>query len=564
MIRFDPDIEALIGEPVASNVPVVTVTGDLAAIDAAYDGGSTRSEEMMLWNVGSVSADGAILPNKSRTDARNHDTLRNDGYVQGAATLHKDSIVGANFMCSLQPNSKVLYGKEDVMWEDEYAEEVETKFQTWADSDENWVDASRINNFTSLVRLAVGISVPTGEVLATVEWKRDWPGFRPYNTAIQMVDLDRLCNPTVGTYGSLDRTVGGIQQDEDGAAEGYWIRKAHVSDYRNMGDDAWRYSPKYKPWGRIQVIHLYEQNRAHQSRGIAQMVAALKEMKQTKRFRDIVLQNAVLNATFAASIESELPTQEIFARLGAGATDADDVADAVNAYMGGYLTEIGKYMGGSKALTLDGVRIPHLPPGSKLQMRPAGQGSPIGSEFEQSLLRHISAALGVSYEEMSRDFSQTNYSGFKGALAVTQRGMATKKKLFADRFANHIFKCWYEEAWNRDGFETLKRRKTISLYEGMNREYLTNANWIGASFGQIDELKETQAAVLRVNAGFSTMAIECARLGKDWRQIMRQLRREKNWKVFYKILLDPVDTQNMMNATEDAGNADGQNTKKDQ
>jgi capsid protein len=41
--------------------------------------------------------------------------------------------------------------------------------------------------------------------------------------------------------------------------------------------------------------------------------------------------------------------------------------------------------------------------------------------------------------------------------------------------------------------------------------------------GQIDELKETQAAMLRVKAGFSTREKEIARLGDDYREIFAQL-----------------------------------------
>jgi capsid protein len=52
--------------------------------------------------------------------------------------------------------------------------------------------------------------------------------------------------------------------------------------------------PARKPWGRLQMIHILEQQRPDQTRGISEMVATLKELRITKRFRDIVLQNAVV------------------------------------------------------------------------------------------------------------------------------------------------------------------------------------------------------------------------------------------------------------------------------
>jgi len=44
--------------------------------------------------------------------------------------------------------------------------------------------------------------------------------------------------------------------------------------------------------------------------------------------------------------------------------------------------------------------------------------------------------------------------------------------------------------------------------------------------GQIDELKETQAALLRIKGGLSTFESEIAKQGGDWRKIFRQRARE--------------------------------------
>ena len=52
------------------------------------------------------------------------------------------------------------------------------------------------------------------------------------------------------------------------------------------------------------VLHIIEQMRPDQTRGIAEMVAVLKEMRMTKRFHEITLQNAVVNATVGISFVS--------------------------------------------------------------------------------------------------------------------------------------------------------------------------------------------------------------------------------------------------------------------
>ena len=47
--------------------------------------------------------------------------------------------------------------------------------------------------------------------------------------------------------------------------------------------------------------------------------------------------------------------------------------------------------------------------------------------------------------------------------------------------------------------------------------------WIGAAPGQIDPLKEIQAAIERIDAGISTLSRETAALtGEEWEKIHRQ------------------------------------------
>ena len=69
--------------------------------------------------------------------------------------------------------------------------------------------------------------------------------------------------------------------------------------------------------------------------------------------------------------------------------------------------------------------------------------------------------------------------------------------------------------------------------------------------GQIDELKETQAAVLRVQNGLSTYEDEIARLGGDWRKKFRQMSRERKMAKLLELPFaadPPADTTNTMNA----------------
>lgn len=510
-------------EELAKIDALVGTTGKDMAI-GAYDAAARTEKQIAGWRPSRQSADMDLLPDKDLIDARARDAGRNDAYVKGGADVHKDSVVGSFYMLNSKPIWEVLGKDED--WAEAFQQEVEQKFTLWAESPQKWVDASRENDFTSLIRLSVGVYVFAGETLATVEFPKQKG--REFRTAIQMVDTDRLCNPPSAEFSRNIR--GGIERDAYGAAMNYYIKATHPSDWRSnarINDmNRWRKVASKKPWGRPQVIYLREQQRIDQSRGVSEMVAGLREIAITRKFRDVTLQKAVLAATYAATIESELPANAVYEQLGVGGS-GDGYTKAAESF----LESLNDYIGASRHMMIDGVKIPHLYPGTKLNMVNAGEANGVGQDFEASLLRYVATSLGISYEELSGDFTKTNYSSARAAMAGTWKFMQSRKRIVADGMANQIFRLWLEEAIQKDVIKTFPAAEADSLYTdgalNMMFDALSNADWIGAARGQIDELKETQAAVLRIKYGLSTHEDELARLGKDWRKTYSQLERER-------------------------------------
>ena len=533
------------------------------AIGGGLEGAALLDRETALWQPSMRSPDAAINTVKDTVDARSRDSVQNDGYVAGAASIHKDSIVGSQFRLNAQPNWRALskYGKAfDETWADEFQQAVEARFGLLADSEACWLDASRMNTFTAMVRLAIAVFLSTGEVIGTCEWIRETA--RPYNTAIQFVRSSRLCNP----YGTADRRDlrRGIVKDPRGKPISYWFRKGEKFD-PYPDDYAWTWTnvPARKSWGRLQVVHIIEQADYDQSRGVADMVSVLKNIRMTKRFREIVLQSAVINATYAAAIESELPSEAIAAALGQGSDPGQGLLGVYGAYMGA----LAKYLGGANNIAVDGAAIPHLFPGTKMKLTNAGTPGGIGTNFEESLLRHTAAALNVSYESLSRDFSKTNYSSGRLAMNVQNQAMQARKKAVADRFASEVYSLVLEEMIAAGDAPLPAGQRRDVFYAPLMKEALCKANWIGSGSGQVDELKETQAAILRIRSGISTHEIEESRLGHDWREVAEQRAREmrefaaKGLPVDYstlKPMVKPVDQTTDDPANETVGGEEDQ------
>lgn len=528
--------------------PVVRET----ALGGGLEGAERTKRETARWEPPQGPMDRLIGTLKPRADARGRDMVLNDGLTHGASAIHKDSIVGSQYRLNATPALDVLALADPRFteeWSEEFQRVVEGRFKLFAEGDRRWIDASRMNTLTGLVRLGVGGFMYTGEVLATAEWlSRDYT--RPLSTAIQLVAPSRLSNPN----GEPDTKTlkKGVRKNLRGQPVSYCFRLSHP--YDNVIDtDAWRWRevPAEKPWGRPQVLHVLEQVEVDQTRGIADIVSALSHMKMAKTHTEISLQNAVVNASYAASLEADMPPEAVYGAMG-GNTGAENFETALGSYM-----EILKtYFGGANNVNIDGAKVPVLPPGVKLQARSLAAPGGVGSNFEDSLHRYTAAALGLSFEEYARNFENVSYSSMRGGIMLTNRFMKARKKVVADRIANFAYWLFLEEEINSGNVPTpagmTKRQMQNIFYQPLMREAFCQCNWIGAGAGQIDELKETQAAILRVKAGFSTYEKEIARFGDDYREIFAQRAREEGIIASRKLVFDL--------GTQKAGAKDRQNT----
>jgi lambda family phage portal protein len=501
---------------------------EIFALGGALEGADRFDRETALWYADRRHPDQIIHQVKDEADFRGRETVQNDGYAQGLVDIYRDTIVGNQYRVNSQPNWEVLsrqYSTRfDEVWAEEFTLAVEDKFNLISEASQCWLDAQRKQTLSGLVRLAVAGFVYTGEVLATAQWIRETG--RPFNTAVEMVSPARLSNPdNQADDGSLRR---GVRLDSRGKAVAYYFRKSYPALWPDPNQFRWEQWPAQKPWGRRQVIHITDTIQPDQTRGISALVAVLKTMKMTKRFQEVTLQNAIIKASYAASIESDLPRELIAAQLGQTPGASENLNALLVNTAGAYLKAIQAYTSGGDSIQIDGSKIAHFFPGTKLTVHPLGGAGDIVDGYEDSLLRHIASGLGISWEEFASDFTKSSYSSARAAMLKTYKHMQARKRFVADRFADEVYALWLEEDMNAGGLPLPRGFNQRIFYQPYGKECLTACDWIGSGRGQIDELKETQAAILRVKGGLSTREVEIARAGADWRKLFRQLQREKN------------------------------------
>jgi lambda family phage portal protein len=491
------------------------------------EGAQYTSRETAAWTPNFLNPDGTVNYVKATADARARDTTLNDGYAYGGLNVHRDSIVGAQYRLNAKPVWQLIPGATED-WADAFQQETELRFRLASESNAAWLDVERTKSFTAMVRLAIACFFTSGEVTATPDWIRE-PD-RPFKTAVLMFSPDRLCNPNGLPDSQFQRR--GVLKDARGKPISYSVRNGdQYATYAQNGMWSWSTFPARTRWGRTQMIHIADQVLPGQTRGVADMVSVLKQMRMTSKFQDITLQNAVINASYAATIESELPDSVLQAAM--GSTTGNGFGSDYLAFVQQYMAQLGVFVQNGSNLKIDGAKIPHLYPGTSLNMKPIGTPGGVGQPFEASLLRHIAAGLNISYEELSKDYSQVSYSSARASMANAEKGMKARKRLVADRFADEVYQLWLEEAWVSGdlpmppGYSRLKGAQLF--YKPYMKEAISSAIWVGSGAGQIDELKETQAAILKVQSGLSTYELEAAKLGVDWRDIFAQSVREQKY-----------------------------------
>lgn len=490
---------------------LVDVSGNPLRQSLGYSGGGVGfGGQMADWVPHPEGADAALLPTLRLGNARADDLVRNNGLAANAVELHKDHIVGNLFRLSYRINWRYLGMKEDDAYS--FVDDVEAAWQEYCDPTFGTIDVEGKRSFTEFIREGVGVHAFNGEIFVQPAWDAESTSL--FRTRFKAISPKRVSNPW-NTLGSRYLRAG-VEVDKHGKALAY-----HVSDDDYLSRDAtnWVRIVATLPSGRPGMIHVFQPVEDGQTRGANQFYSVMERLKMLDTLQATQLQSAIVKAMFAATIESELDSDKAFEYIvGVGNESTSRSKNNPLVYA---LSAYARYYQSNK-IELGGVRIPHLFPGDALNLQTAKDSDNGFSALEKSLLRYIAAGLGVSYEQLSRDYSEVSYSSARASANESWRHFMGKRKFIAGRLASQMFACWLEEALIRGVVRPPKAR--FSFWEA--RASWCRADWIGAGRMAIDGLKEVQESVMRIEAGLSTYEKELSLMGEDYQEIFRQQVRE--------------------------------------
>jgi lambda family phage portal protein len=433
---------------------------------------------------------------------------RNNGWLNGGLETRTDAVVGAKIRLEARPDFEAMGRTPE--WAEAWAVKVESEFRVWANDSRQLCDVERDFQFGGLVRLAYLQFAREGETAAIIY---DLPRGGLYKTSVLVLDVDRISNRDNRT--DSDRQRGGVHLDSNGAATAYDVRSRHPGDVSSSAESfVWTTIPREGRTGRPRFIHVKNKRRPQQTRGVSQLASSLKRFKMLERYDNAELEAALWNAINAFVIQSPFTGEEVaqaFAPIDGGEEGTTSDADQLIGFREKKKVTIG-----------DGVQALHLFPGEKGEMLSAERPATNFAAFESAVLRSLAGQFKLSYQQLSQDWSSINYSSARTLLNETWRGLNADRHLFTQAFCTPIYAAWLEEA------VALGRIKipggAMNFYKW--RAPLTMAEWIGPGRGKIDPVKESTAGDMDLAANRSSLAMQTAEQGVDYRDVMLQRSRE--------------------------------------
>lgn len=482
----------------------------LASSGAPYTALDREAPEASGWPARLNSADAEVNPWRDDLVARLREMVRNDGWASGAVTRLVDSVVGAELRPVPRPDFRSLSWWSpafDASWAAEFASWAKGCWRDWANDPAKWCDLRRQQTVPEMFALGFRTAMVEGDALAVIAWRpeRRATGRGAYATTVGLMEPDRLSNPQ--DRFDDERFRGGVEIDADGAALRYHFRDAHPGHFfASAKPHSWTAYPRETAWGRPVVVHYFEQERIEQHRGVGILAPVLAALRMNNRARSLEVQAAAVNAFLGAYIESPF--------------DADLVQDALNPDAGlPAYQHLRQDFHAQNRVQLNGVRLPILAPGEKVNFLSPTRPNMNFVAFESAFLRNFASATGQADMEVSNDWSRTNYSSARAALNTAWRSVTRRRRGYSLGFCQPIYGAVLEEAMERDA--PPMPRDAPPFAEA--RAAYTRADWRGPGRGYIDGVKEPTGAQLRMEVGMSTLDHECAEnSGMDYEEVLDQ------------------------------------------
>lgn len=453
----------------------------------AYHGGSYARKSLQGWSVTGRSADEDIVDNIETLRERSRDLYMGSPLATGAIKTVRTNVVGSGLALDAQVDAEFLGLSEDEARE--WERNVEREFRLWSEGVD--CDAERRQTFYQLQSLVLQSALMSGDVFVYLPIIKRAGSV--YDLRVGLIEADRVCDPLVRPQGYATANIlGGVEVGPYGETVAYWVAKHHpkaFSRWHTQGMQEWtRVLAFGSTTGRRNVLHIMNDvERPAQRRGVPLLAPVIEALKQVSRYTDAELMAAVVSGMFTVFVRSNNPEEGLDTMFG-----------------GDLLTEkpekspIDYAMGNGAIVTLD--------EGESIETANPGRPNTAFDGFVVAICRQIGAALEIPYELLVKNFT-ASYSASRASLLEAWKMFRMRREWLIDQFCQPVYEEWLTEAVAKG------RIKAPGFFEDPAiKAAWCGAEWYGDCQGQLDPLKEANAAKVRVEEGFSTREREAAEL----------------------------------------------------
>jgi len=382
------------------------------------------------------------------------------------------------------PQARIKKGKD---YDDVLNNKLEEHWKEFAAN----CDMAGLSNFYELQRIALRREQVDGEAFFKINYlpNTEMP------LKLQGIEADQLADYLFRVPGSKNYLVSGVEVDEYYRPLAYWINKIAPDGMSNM-------DPERVPAD--QIIHLFLRNRFTQVRGISQLARVMTRMRETGEYMDAELVKRQIAACFAAFVKKQHPGQSV------GRVSTNKSGERIKTFVPGM--------------------IEYLDVGEDIEFaNPSGDATSVADiiRIEQ---RMIGAGKGLSYETVSRDVSQANYSSARINKLEDQKTYLGMQSFIIEHLCKKVWPKFVEMC-------VLTGRVKIQDFWSNPKKYLV-CDWIAPGFTWVDPLKDVQGSKQELMSGMTSLSRICAERGLDWREVLEQAAREKNYAESLGLMLD--------------------------
>jgi lambda family phage portal protein len=444
----------------------------IAKTETRAYGGAAQGRLNGDWTSLNTSADSEIVTSARTIRARARALVRDNEYAKNAVRIIQNNIIGTGIGMQAQVTS--VSGKLNA----KVNNQIEDAFELWSNKD-SCHTAGKLN-FSDFERTMTGMLATDGEVLV----RKVHQSFGDSNTpfALELIEADRLMdNYTTYTAPNGNMIRMGIEMDSWMRPVAYWMYPHHPGDFQFASFQA----SNYIRVPADEIEHLYIIDRWPQTRGVSWFHTSIIGLKDIGGYEEAELVKARATASVVGFIRSPEPL----------------APDAV--------------INNQRVRTFEPGTIEELLPGEDFVGFNPSSPNPAMDPFLRYMLRRTAAGIGMSYESLSRDYSQSNYSSSRLALLDDRDLWRVLQGFVVKNFRARIHKAWLQAA-------VLGGDLTIPDYYSNKAKY-EKVRFKPRGWSWIDPAKEVAAYKMAVRSGFMTVADVIAKTadGADLEDILK-------------------------------------------